>query len=116
MRASLPKISRGRSAVHGDGVFAGEAITRNTRIIDYAEELIRNDAHCEAELLFRGCGQDDLDQGGTRDPARRRADLRLLDHRGPHHPVPMPSGLPEQDLAGSSLSPGYFAAIGTVAA
>jgi SET domain-containing protein len=38
----LPKIARRRSSVHGDGVFAVEPITRNTRIIDYAGELVRN--------------------------------------------------------------------------
>jgi SET domain-containing protein len=44
----LPRIVRGKSAVHGTGVFAGEAISKNTRIIDYAGELVRNDADCEA--------------------------------------------------------------------
>jgi SET domain-containing protein len=38
----LPKIARRGSSVHGDGVFAVEPITRNTRIIDYAGELVRN--------------------------------------------------------------------------
>jgi SET domain-containing protein len=38
----LPRIVRKRSVLHGFGVFAGEAITKNTRIIDYAGELIRN--------------------------------------------------------------------------
>jgi SET domain-containing protein len=39
-------------------VFAEEAITKNTRIIDYAGELIRNDAECEARedrYLAEGC-------------------------------------------------------------
>jgi SET domain-containing protein len=44
----LLRIVRGKSAVHGTGVFAGEAISKNTRIIDYAGELVRNDADCEA--------------------------------------------------------------------
>jgi len=39
---SLPRIRRRRSRVHGYGVFAGESINKNTRIIDYAGELIRN--------------------------------------------------------------------------
>ena len=43
MRRDLPKIRRKRSKVHGYGVFALEPITKNTRIIDYAGELIRND-------------------------------------------------------------------------
>src|SRR5262245_31639166 len=45
---SLPRIARRRSSVHGYGVFAEEPITKNTRIIDYAGELVRNDAECEA--------------------------------------------------------------------
>ena len=56
--ARLPKIVRGRSAVHGYGVFAAETIPKNTRIIDYAGELIRNDAECEAReerYLKEGC-------------------------------------------------------------
>ena len=43
-----PRIVRRRSTVHGFGVFAAEAIANNTRIIDYAGELIRNDQECEA--------------------------------------------------------------------
>jgi SET domain-containing protein len=53
----LPRIVRGRSAVHGYGVFAAEAIAKNRRIIDYAGELVRNDA-CEAreeQYLAEGC-------------------------------------------------------------
>ena len=59
MRAdtSLPKIVRGKSRVHGDGVFAAEAITKNTRIIDYAGELIRNSESEEREDRYfaEGC-------------------------------------------------------------
>ena len=54
----LPKIVRGRSQVHGHGVFAAEAISRHQRIIDYAGELIRNDAACEEReerYLAEGC-------------------------------------------------------------
>ena len=57
-RTALPKIVQRQSAVHGHGVFAAEAISRNTRIIDYAGELIRNDAGCEAReerYLKSGC-------------------------------------------------------------
>ncbi|MSO62906.1 MAG: SET domain-containing protein [Acidobacteria bacterium] len=36
----LPKTVRKRSRLHGWGVFAGESINKNTRIIDYAGELI----------------------------------------------------------------------------
>src|SRR4051812_1452097 len=40
---TLPKIARKPSKVHGAGVFALEPINKNTRIIDYAGELVRND-------------------------------------------------------------------------
>ena len=56
--ATLPKIVRRRSAIHGRGVFAAEAISKNTRIIDYAGELLRNDRKCEARedrYLQEGC-------------------------------------------------------------
>lgn len=46
---SLPKIVRHKSHVHGDGVFAAEPITKNTRIVDYAGELIRNSESEERE-------------------------------------------------------------------
>lgn len=55
---TLPKIVRRRSHVHGDGVFAAERITKNTRIIDYAGELVRNGEACdarEARYLEEGC-------------------------------------------------------------
>ena len=44
----LPKILRQRSSVHGYGVFAAQTISKNTRIIDYAGELVRNGAECDA--------------------------------------------------------------------
>ncbi|HEX4348007.1 MAG TPA: SET domain-containing protein-lysine N-methyltransferase [Vicinamibacterales bacterium] len=53
-----PNIHRRRSRVHGYGVFAAEAISKNTRIIDYAGELVRNDKACEAReerYLDEGC-------------------------------------------------------------
>jgi len=56
-RRTLPKIIRKRSKVHGSGVFAREPITKNTRIIDYAGELVRN-AESEAReerYLAEGC-------------------------------------------------------------
>jgi len=54
---SLPKIVRRRSKLHGFGVFAAEPITKNTRIIDYAGELIRNSRSGarEARYLKQGC-------------------------------------------------------------
>jgi SET domain-containing protein len=54
----LPNIARRRSRIHGDGVFAAEPIAKNTRIIDYAGELVRNDEACEARedrYLAQGC-------------------------------------------------------------
>lgn len=57
-RRRLPKIVRGRSNIEGLGVFAGEAIEKNRRIIDYAGELIPNDEECEARearYLAEGC-------------------------------------------------------------
>jgi SET domain-containing protein len=53
----LPRIVRRRSTVHGYGVFAAEPINKNTRIIDYAGELIRNrrSAAREARYLREGC-------------------------------------------------------------
>jgi hypothetical protein len=38
----LPRVARRRSKLHGWGVFALEPINKNTRIIDYAGELITN--------------------------------------------------------------------------
>lgn len=49
---------RRRSPVHGYGVFAAEHISKNTRIIDYAGELVRNDDACaarEERYLAEGC-------------------------------------------------------------
>jgi SET domain-containing protein len=52
------RIFRKRSGVHGHGVFARQAITKNTRIIDYDGELIRNGPTCdrrEERYLAKGC-------------------------------------------------------------
>jgi SET domain-containing protein len=54
----LPRIERRTSAVHGFGVFALEPITKNTRVIDYAGELVRNGPELnarEARYLEQGC-------------------------------------------------------------
>jgi len=55
--ATLPKIVRRRSPVHGFGVFAAERIRKNARIIDYAGELVRNDESeaREERYLAHGC-------------------------------------------------------------
>lgn len=55
--ATLPKIERKKSRLHGYGVFALETINKNKRIIDYAGELISN-AQSEARedrYLSKGC-------------------------------------------------------------
>ena len=56
-RARLPKIVRRRSRVHGSGVFALEPINKNTRIVDYAGELVRNTESeaREERYLAEGC-------------------------------------------------------------
>ena len=53
----MPRIVRKRSRLHGFGVFAAEPISKNTRIIDYAGELIRNSrsAARESRYLRQGC-------------------------------------------------------------
>lgn len=53
----LPRIERRRSRVHGWGVYAAEAITKNTRIIDYAGEKIRSgeSSRREERYLTKGC-------------------------------------------------------------
>jgi len=52
-----PRIIRKRSNVHGMGVFALEPISKNTRIIDYAGELVRNSESeaREERYLAEGC-------------------------------------------------------------
>jgi SET domain-containing protein len=53
----LPKIVRKKSRLHGFGVFAAEPINKNTRVIDYAGELVRNSESEEREdrYLAEGC-------------------------------------------------------------
>jgi SET domain-containing protein len=53
----LPPIVRRRSKVHGWGVFADQPINKNTRIIDYAGELVRNrdSSAREGRYLEQGC-------------------------------------------------------------
>ena len=55
--AGLPRIVLRRSPIHGAGVFAAEPISKNTRIIDYAGELVRNrDSEAREErYLAEGC-------------------------------------------------------------
>jgi uncharacterized protein len=53
----LPAIARRRSSLHGYGVFALESINKNTRIVEYAGELVRNDRSeaREERYLAEGC-------------------------------------------------------------
>ena len=54
---SLPKIARRRSGIAGWGVFAASDISKNTRIIDYAGELVHNSVSeaREDRYLREGC-------------------------------------------------------------
>jgi SET domain-containing protein len=56
-KRALPRIVRRRSGISGWGVFAAQAITKNTRIIDYAGELVRNhDSEArEEQYMHDGC-------------------------------------------------------------
>ena len=56
-RRTLPRLIRRRSQVHGHGVFALEPISKNTRIIDYAGELVlnRESEAREERYLAKGC-------------------------------------------------------------
>jgi SET domain-containing protein len=53
----VPRLARRRSNVHGWGVFTREPINKNTRIIDYAGELIdhKESLKRETKYLKRGC-------------------------------------------------------------
>jgi SET domain-containing protein len=53
----LPRITRRNSSLHGFGVFAEEAISKNTRIIDYDGELIRNVDSEEREDAYSARGE-----------------------------------------------------------
>ena len=39
---TLPQLVCNRSSLHGWGVYATGPITKNTRIVDYAGQLVRN--------------------------------------------------------------------------
>ncbi len=56
-RKQPPSLVRRRSRLHGFGVFAGERITKNTRIIDYAGELIRNDVADVRDRRYMAAGR-----------------------------------------------------------
>ena len=48
----IPAIVRRRSSVHGWGVFTVEPISKNTRIIDYAGELIDYNESLKREIRY----------------------------------------------------------------
>jgi len=52
----LPRIIRRRSRLHGWGVFALEAISKNTRIINYAGEKIRTRESRDREAAHQARG------------------------------------------------------------
>ena len=54
---ALPRVVRKRSRLHGFGVFAADTINKNTRIIDYAGELVRTRDCREREVAYleQGC-------------------------------------------------------------
>ena len=53
----LPRIARRRSKLHGWGVFALAPINKNTRIIDYAGELIDHKESLRREARYLACGE-----------------------------------------------------------
>jgi uncharacterized protein len=55
--SQAPRIARRRSKVHGWGVFALEPITKNTRIIDYAGELIDHKESLTRETAYLARGE-----------------------------------------------------------
>ena len=52
-----PRIARRRSKLHGWGVFALEPINKNTRIIDYAGELINHKESLKREKKYLARGE-----------------------------------------------------------
>ena len=52
-----PRIARRRSKLHGWGVFAVDAINKNTRIIDYAGELIDHKESLKREDAYLARGE-----------------------------------------------------------
>src|SRR6266545_1296449 len=53
----LPRVKRRRSKLHGWGVFALEPINKNTRIIDYAGELIDHKESLKRETTYLERGE-----------------------------------------------------------
>ena len=79
----LPRIRQRRSRLHGYGVFAAEAINKNTRIIDYAGELVRNTECAEREVRYLedGCiWVFRVNRGWSRDAAVGGNIARFINH------------------------------------
>ena len=79
----LPKVARKRSKVHGYGVFALEPINKNTRIIDYAGELVRNDQSEAREEQYLAQGRIwvfRVNRTWSRDAAARGNLARFINH------------------------------------
>ncbi len=80
---SLPRIRRKKSKLHGFGVFAAEPINKNTRIIDYAGELVRNKDSTRREVEYPEAGLH-LGLPGQQSLEPRRG------YRRQHRPVHQP--------------------------
>jgi SET domain-containing protein len=52
-KARRPAIARRRSRLHGHGVFALEPINKNTRIVDYAGELLLSSMTAPRDRRYR---------------------------------------------------------------
>ena len=82
-KSRLPRIIRKRSRVHGYGVFAGERISKNTRIIDYAGELILNSKSTAREARYLKQGRIwvfRVNRRWSRDAAVGGNIARLINH------------------------------------
>ena len=82
-KSKLPRIIRKRSGVHGYGVFAGERISKNTRIIDYAGELILNSRSTAREARYLKQGRIwvfRVNRRWSRDAAVGGNIARLINH------------------------------------
>ena len=82
-KSKRPRIIRKRSRVHGYGVFAGERISKNTRIIDYAGELILNSKSTAREARYLKQGRIwvfRVNRRWSRDAAVGGNIARLINH------------------------------------
>ena len=79
----LPRIRRKRSKVHGWGVFALEPINKNTRIIDYAGELIDHKESLKRETTYLDRGEIwcfTVNRRWVRDANSGGNDARFVNH------------------------------------